>query len=181
MGAARAEAGGSHDSFVSHSDRCEDHSTRFHRVTSVMHHNLGSTLHAFFTGVCTLAWHWSAWWGFFELGEFGGRHRRWGTSLLCIWVNEGIEYEYSRRSAVDELARTQQASRKLHEETWAGLLQKPGLQISQGVEIIPGCTVTVTCPSCPFNSPVSPGPGRVIGNSWGLVKVGGVWLFRGAL
>ena len=40
--AARAEAGGgSHDSFVSLFDRCEDHSTRFHRVTSVMHHGLG--------------------------------------------------------------------------------------------------------------------------------------------
>ena len=34
--AARAEAGGSHDSFVSlFFDRCEDHSTRFHRVTFV--------------------------------------------------------------------------------------------------------------------------------------------------
>ena len=39
---------------------------------------------------------------------------------------------------MDDLAHTQQASRKLHEETWAGLLQKPGLQISRNVEIVPG-------------------------------------------
>ena len=37
--AARAEAGGSHDSFVSLFDRFEDPVTRLHRVTSVMHHN----------------------------------------------------------------------------------------------------------------------------------------------
>ena len=45
-------------------DRCEDHSTRFHRVTSVMHHNLGSTPHACSTAreftVCTLACRWFA-------------------------------------------------------------------------------------------------------------------------
>ena len=34
------------------------------------------------------------------------------------------------RSAVEELAHTKQASRKLHVETWAGLLQGPGLGIS---------------------------------------------------
>ena len=44
-----------------------------------------------------------------------------GTKSLSTSTRCGV-----RRSAVDELAQTQQASRKLHEETWAGLLQKPG-------------------------------------------------------
>ena len=50
---------------------------------------------------------------------------------------------------------------------WTGLLMKQGLKISQEVEIIPGCAVSVTCPSCLDNSPVSPGPGRVIRNMLG--------------
>ena len=33
---------------------------------------------------------------------------------------------------MDELAHPQQTSRKMHEETWAGLLTKQGLRISQG-------------------------------------------------
>ena len=28
-------------------------------------------------------------------GEFGGRHRRWGTSFLCTWGNKVVEYVYS--------------------------------------------------------------------------------------
>ena len=28
-------------------------------------------------------------------GEFGGRHRKWGTSFLCIWGNKVVEYVYS--------------------------------------------------------------------------------------
>ena len=43
---ARAEAGGRHDSFESFFDRCADPVTRFRRVTSVMHHNLGFSSHA---------------------------------------------------------------------------------------------------------------------------------------
>ena len=42
---ARAEAG-RHDSFESFFDRCADPVTRFRRVTSVMHHNLGFSSHA---------------------------------------------------------------------------------------------------------------------------------------
>ena len=53
-----------------------------------------------------------------------------------------------RRPAVEKLASPQQASLKLHEETWAGLLQNQGLGISQEVEIVPGCAVRVACPSC---------------------------------
>ena len=61
-----------------------------------------------------------------------------------------------------------------------------GLRISQEVDIIPGCAVSVACPSCPDNSPVSPGPGRVIRNMLGWSQLektdrSGVWLFRGAL
>ena len=44
--AARAEAGGSYDSFESLFDRCADPVTRFRRVTSVMHHSLGLSSHA---------------------------------------------------------------------------------------------------------------------------------------
>ena len=69
-----------------------------------------------------------------------GRTKSLSTSTRC-----GV-----RRSAVNELAHAQQASLKLHEETWACLLQKPGLKISQEVEIILGCAVTVTYPSCSF-------------------------------
>ena len=64
--------------------------------------------------------------------------------------------------------RTQQAPLKLHEETWAGLLQNQGLRISQETEIVPGCAVSVARPACPDNSPVSPGPGRVIKEHVGL-------------
>ena len=84
-----------------------------------------------------------------------------------------------------ELASPQQTPGRLHEE-WAGLLQKQGLRFSQEVEIVPGCAVTVNCPSCPDNSLVSPGPGRVIRNmlGWSLMEKtneSGVWLFQGAL
>ena len=80
---------------------------------------------------------------------------------------------------------TQQAPLKFLEETWAGLLQNQGPRISGVVEIIPGCAVTVACPSCPDNSPEPPGPGRVIRNMFGWSQVektagSGVWLFRGA-
>ena len=45
---------------------------------------------------------------------------------------------------------------------------------------------TVDCPSCPSNSLVSPGRGRVIGNMLGWSQLeetdqSGVWLFRGAV
>ena len=32
-----------------------------------------------------------------KFGEFVGRHRSWGTTLLCIWGNKVVEYEYSDR------------------------------------------------------------------------------------
>ena len=91
-----------------------------------------------------------------------------------------------RCPAVENLASPQQAPGRLHAEAWAGLLQKQGLRISRQVEIVPVCAVTVACPSCPDNSPVSPGPGRVIRIMLGWTleeKTDGseVWLFRCAL
>ena len=81
---------------------------------------------------------------------------------------------------------SKQQSRKVHGEMWAGLLNKQGPRISPEVEIIPGCAAVVARPLCPDNSPVSPGPGRVIWSMlvWSQLEKtvrSGVWLFRGAL
>ena len=89
-----------------------------------------------------------------------------GTKALSMRTRLGVG-----RPAVEKLASPQQAPGRLHEEAWAGLLQKQGPRISQEVEIVPGCAVTVACPSCLDNSSVSPGPGRVFrdmlaGQSW---------------
>ena len=90
------------------------------------------------------------------------------------------------RPAVEKLASPQQAPGRLHVETWAGLLRNQGPRISQEVEIMSGCALVAACPSCPDNSPVSPGPGRVIRNMLGWSQLeksvwSGVWLSRGAL
>ena len=84
------------------------------------------------------------------------------------------------------LAHTQQTPLKLHDETWAGILEKQGPKISREVEIVLGCAAVVACPSCPACSPEPPGPGRIIRNmlGWSLQEktdFSGVWLFRGAL
>ena len=105
-------------------------------------------------------------------------------SFTCSWSsreNKDVEYD-----AVVKLASPQQAPGRLHEETWAGLLMNQGLRISQEVEIVQGCAFLVACHSCPVNSPVSPGPGRVPRNMLGWSQLektvgSGVWLFRGAL
>ena len=85
------------------------------------------------------------------------------------------------RPAEKELAPSQQAPGKLHDETWAGLLRNQDLQFSQETEIMSGCVVVVACPSCPDDSPVSPGPGKVIRNmlGWPQLKTdsSGVWFF----
>ena len=90
------------------------------------------------------------------------------------------------RPAEKELAPSQQASPKLHDKTWVGLLMNQGPRISRVVEIIPGCVVSGARPSCPDNSPEPPGPGRIIRNMFGWSQLektvrSGVWLFRGAL
>ena len=91
-----------------------------------------------------------------------------------------------RRLAVDEFVHSQQAPRKLHEQTWAGFLNNQGLKFSQELEIMRGCAVAVARPSCPDDSLVSPGAGRVIRNmlGWSLLeKTEGsrVWMFRSPL
>ena len=79
----------------------------------------------------------------------------------------------------------QQASLKLHEETWAALLQHQGLRISQDVEIVPGCAVRVARPSRLDYYPEPAGPGIVIRNMLGWSQLektamSGVWLFGSA-
>ena len=168
--AARAEAGGGYDSFESLFDRCADPVTRFRRATSV--------IHAHSTARNSQFEH--------SRAKFAGRHRSWGTTLLCTRGNKVTEYEYQDRGQAFccESAHTQQAPLKLHEETWEGLLWKQ--EIFRKVEIVPGCFVKVACPSCPDYSSGPPGPDRVIRNMLGWSQLdktarSGVWLFRGAL
>ena len=89
-----------------------------------------------------------------------------GTKALSMSTRLGVG-----RPAVEKLASPQQAPGRFHEEAWAGLSQKQGPRISQEVEIVPVCAVTVACPSCPDNSPVSPGPGREIRNMLGWSRL----------
>ena len=104
-----------------------------------------------------------------------------GTKSLSTCTRTGV-----RRPAVEKLASPQQASLKLHDETWAGLPMNLGPRIFREVEIVPGCAVRVACPSCPDGSPEPPGRGRVIRNMFGWSQMekterSWVWLFRGAL
>ena len=107
---------------------------------------------------------------------------RGGTKALSMSTRLGV-----RCPAVEKLASPQQAPGSLHGEVWASILQNQGPKIFREVEIVPGCAVTVACPSCPDHSPEPPGPGRIIRNmlGWSLeeknVMGSGVWLFRGAL
>ena len=84
----------------------------------------------------------------------------------------------------EKLASPQQAPGSLHGEVRTSILKKQGPKIFR---VVPGCAVTVACPSCPDQSPEPPGPGRIIRNmlGWSLeeknVAGSGVWLFRGAL
>ena len=100
-----------------------------------------------------------------------------GTKALSMSTRLGV---------VEKLASPQQALGRLHEETWAGLLQKQGLGMSQEAEIILGCAAVVARSSCLDHSLEPPGPGRVIRNMLGCSQLektagSGVWLFRGAL
>ena len=115
--------------------------------------------------------------------EDGGQHFcvHGETKSLSTCTRAGV-----RRPAVEKLASPQQAPLKLHEETWAGLLQNQGLGIFQEVEIVPGCAVRVACPSCLDYYPEPPGPGIVIRNMLGWSQLekterSGVWLFLCAL
>ena len=198
----RAEAGSDNFDVVPSFTRCESHTARSHRVDVTMHENLLCTSSGCRTACTThnlLACDTGVHGAMQRVIRFGrnsgnsfnswrdteegglhccepGRTKSLSTSTQC-----GV-----RRSAVDESAHTQQAPLKLHEETWTGLLQNQGLRISQEVEIVPECAVSVARLACRDNSPVSPGPGRVIRNmlGWTLEELtvgSGVWLFRGAL
>ena len=104
-----------------------------------------------------------------------------GTKSTSTSIRTGV-----RCPAVEKLASPQQAPGSLHGEVWASPLQNQGPKIFREAEIVPGCAVTVACPSCPDHSPEPPGPGRIIRNilGWSLeeknVMGSGVWLFRGA-
>ena len=77
-----------------------------------------------------------------------------------------------RCPAVKKLVSLQQAPGRLHVETWTGRGGNPSLQISQEVEIMPGCADMVTRLPPPFFSSVSPGPGRKVRNGigWSLME-----------
>ena len=107
---------------------------------------------------------------------------RGGTKASSMSTRIGV-----RCPAVEKLASPQQAPGSLHGEVWAGILLKRGPKIFREVEIVPGCAVTVACPSCLDHSPEPPWPGRIIRNMLGRsleeknVVGSGVWLFRCAL
>ena len=134
---ARAEAGGRHGSFESFFDRCADPVTRFRRVTSVMHHNLGFSSHAHSTARNSQLEHSRATvvHGRVSLNsensvgdtEAGGQRFcvPGETKLLSTSTRRGV-----RGSAMDESAHPQQTPLKLHEETWAGLLCNQGRRFS---------------------------------------------------
>ena len=91
-----------------------------------------------------------------------------------------------RRSAVEKLASPQQTPSKLHVEVWEGLLSNQGMRFSQEEEIVLVCVVSGARPSCLYDSPEPPGPGRIIRNLLGWSQLektvgSGVWLLRGAL
>ena len=69
------------------------------------------------------------------------------------------------RPVVEELAPVQQASGSMHEEAWAGCNECLSLKISQEVEIVPVCAVTMSYLPPPFIAPVPPAPGKEV-RSW---------------
>ena len=182
----RAEAGSCLGSDVLLSVRVENPSARVARVNTALHLNSYSTsarsLHAAHNSHARMSVARCVGNSVGDTGD-GGRSScvYGGTKALSMSTLTGVW-----RPAVEELASPQQASLKLHEEMWAGLLQNQGLGISQEVEIVPGCAARVACPACPDYYPESPGPGIVIRNmvGWTLLEKterSGVWLLRGAL
>ena len=182
--ARRAEAGCGLDSFES-SFVCGDPvMTRVQRVTAALHghHNVCGThpsQNSYSVHDACGVWNSENSWGDTEVG---GQHFcvHGGTKLLSTCTRTGV-----RRPAVEKLASPQQASLKLHDETWAGLPMNLGPRIFREAEIVPGCAVRVACPSCPDYYPEPPGPGTVIRNMLGWSQLekterSGVWLFRGA-
>ena len=87
---------------------------------------------------------------------------RRGTKALSMSTRIGVGCP-----AAEKLASPQQAPGRLHDEVWASILLNQGPKIFREVEIVPGCAVTVACPSCPDHSPEPPEPGRTIRNMLG--------------
>ena len=67
-----------------------------------------------------------------------------------------------RRPAAEKLGSLQQASGRLHVETWAGRDGSLSLPISQAVPIVPGGADMVSRLPPPFLASVSPGPFREV-------------------
>ena len=189
---AGAEAGSDClDNFVASFHSCENHAIRTGRVNAILHaqhsqnsqiHNSHSSitrsLHDVHAARCVQN-------SLNSLGDGAVRGRGvcvpGGTKSLSTSTRTGV-----RRSAVYESAHTQQTPLKLHAETWEGLLCNQGPMIFREVDIVPGCAVRVACPSCPDYYPEPPGPGIVIRNMLGWLRLekterSGVWVFRGAL
>ena len=153
-GSVRLEAGS--DSFALSFEQCESHIARSHRVNVTLLVNLSgsssccrTTCTTHNSPACDTGVHDAM--RVIRLGrnsgnssnsrgdtEDGGQHFcvHGETKSLSTCTRAGV-----RRPAVEKLASPQQASLKLHDETWAGLLQNQGLRISQEVEIVPGCAV----------------------------------------
>ena len=177
--ARRAGAGCSLDSFECSFVCGGPVMTRVQRVTAALHgHHIVCGTHpsqnSYSVHDACGVWNSENSWGDTEVG---GQHFcvHGGTKSLSTCTRTGV-----KRPAVEKLASPQQASLKLHEETWAGLLQNWGLRIFQEVEIVPGCAVRVASPSGPDYYPEPPGPGIVIRNRLGWSKLekterSGVW------
>ena len=97
-----------------------------------------------------------------------------GTWSSRSWRNKAFKYGFrvqGQAVCLEKAPFSQQQPGKVHDEMWAALLKNQGPRIE---EIIPGCAVQVACPSCHDNSPVSPGPGRVIRNMLGWSQMVGM-------
>ena len=189
---AGAEAGSdSFDNFVAAFHTCENHAIRTDRVNVILHaqhsqnsqtHNSHSTTARSLQGVHDARRVQNS-----SNSRGDGVVRRRGVCVLGETKSPSMSTRSGvRRSALYGSAHTQQTPLKLHAETWAGVLLNQGLKIFREVEIVPGCVVTVACPSCPDSSSEPPGPGIVIRNMLGWSRLekterSGVWVFRGAL
>ena len=166
--AARSEAGGGFDSLVPLFDRCDGHSTRCHCVTSILHDNLGFTPHACSTARNSQYAHTRATGlhgrefqnSMNSVGDTEAGRRRFTVSGRTKSLRPSARCMVGRRAG-KELALVQLASGRVHEETWAGCKGSLRLKISQELEIVPGCAVTVSYLPSPSIVLVPPEPGRM--------------------
>ena len=179
--AARAEAGGSHDSFITLFDLCEDHDTLLHRVTSVMPHNLGSTPHAYSTACNSQFAHSRATvlHGRGSLNSVNSvRDTEAGGQRFCVLGETKAPSTSTRpgvrRSTVDESAHPQQTPFEVACRDVGRPPAQPGPEdFPGGGKSCQGCDVALTCPSCPDYYPEPLGQGRIIREHARLDTVGG--------